>query len=149
MRTRQNLKLWRTLHNLAQYIKKHGPFDGVYGFSQGTAMITTFSHPAVWKERFGMERPPWQFALLACGGASFQVSLEKDAPPIEIPSFHIWGNKDPHFPDSKAISEYWDASQRVICSHDRGHEIDMQMHRRELQMITNLEKFLDEQLPSK
>ena len=32
---------------LAEHIKRHGPFDGAYGFSQGAAMITNFSYPAV------------------------------------------------------------------------------------------------------
>lgn len=84
----------QSLQFLADYCNEHGPFEGVYAFSQGTAMITSMSHPSIWKERFNMESCPWKFAICACGGASFQISIPKDiSVPLKIPSFHIFGAK--------------------------------------------------------
>ena len=138
-----------SLEYIAKFCEENGPFDGVYGFSQGTAIITNFSHPSIWKDRFQMKQCPWKFAILACGGASFQVNIAKgDAPCINMPSFHIFGRRDMHFNDSNAIAEYWDPSQKMTHTHARGHEIDLLMWTRETELINKLNHFLDEQLPS-
>jgi len=136
-----------SLEHLAKYCKENGPFDGVYGFSQGTAIITDFSHPNIWKDKFKMKSCPWKFAILACGGASHQVTLKRGMT-VKIPSFHIWGKKDRILNDSKTIAEYWDPPMRITHSHGRGHEIDVQMCHREGEMMEKLSKFLDDHLDS-
>ncbi|KAL7537053.1 hypothetical protein ACHAXR_007558 [Thalassiosira sp. AJA248-18] len=123
---------------IAKFCKEHGPFDGVYGFSQGTAVITTFSHPNIWKDKFQMKECPWKFAILACGGASFQISIPRDDPAISFSSFHIFGARDPHLNDSKSIAEYWDSSKKETYTHGRGHEIDLQMGHREGALIPRI-----------
>ena len=137
-----------SLEYLAKYMKENGPFDGVYGFSQGTAMITEFSHPNIWKDKFKMNSCPWKFAILCCGGASHQITLSKGMI-INVPSFHIFGKKDRIMMDSKTIAEFWDQSQKVTHTHGRGHEIDAQMYNREKEMIVKLNEFLDEHFPDK
>lgn len=132
-----------SLEHLARFCEERGPFDGVYGFSQGTALITNMSSPAVWRDRFKMERCPWRFAILACGGASGCIRLPRGTPVIDIPSFIILGKKDMHYSDGKVIAQFWDQSRQVMHTHDRGHEIDMRMYTREGEMIAKLNDFLD------
>lgn len=137
-----------SLQHIAKFVEENGPFDGVYGFSQGTAIITEFSHPRVWRDKFKMNSPPWKFAILACGGASSQINIPKDSnSTIDIPSFHIFGKTDPHFDDSNKIAEYWDAKQRLTHTHSGGHYIDLQMSIRETEIIAGLNKFLEDNLP--
>jgi len=137
-----------SLEYIATFCKKNGPFDGVYGFSQGAAIITNFSHPKIWKDRFHMKCCPWKFAILACGGASQYLTITKGAT-IDVPSFHIFGKKDRLLVDGKKMADYWDPSKKVTHTHGRGHEIDMQMNKREKEMMVKLKKFLDEHLSSK
>jgi hypothetical protein len=131
---------------IAEYCKGENPFDGVYGFSQGASIITDFSHTGVWKTRFGMKACPWKFAILACGAGGYRINTPRaGSTAIDIPSFHIFGKKDNLLNGSRAVAEYWAPSRRVTHTHDRGHEIDMQMHVREKEMMKKLNTFLDEQ----
>ena len=41
-----------SLDCVAQFCVENGPFDAVYGFSQGAAIVTNFSHTTIWKDRF-------------------------------------------------------------------------------------------------
>mmetsp|Transcript_40031 Transcript_40031/g.84067 ORF Transcript_40031/g.84067 Transcript_40031/m.84067 type:complete len:250 (+) Transcript_40031:25-774(+) len=136
-----------SLELIAKFCEENGPFDGVYGFSQGAAIITNFSHTKIWKERFHMTACPWKFAILGCGGASNYITISKETS-IDIPSFHIFGAKDGLLPDSKRIAEYWNLSQRLTHTHGRGHEIDSQMGAREIEMINKLGQFFGEHLSS-
>jgi len=137
-----------SLEYIAKYCKENGPFDGVYGFSQGAAIVTNFSHPKIRKDIFNMKECPWKFAILACAGAPHHITISKNDEPINLPSFHIFGKKDRHLVNSKLISQYWNRSQMITHTHDRGHEIDMQMHTREKEMIVKLNDFLDEHCSS-
>ena len=137
-----------SLEYVAKFCNENGPFDGVYGFSQGSAMITNFSHPKIWKERFHMKCCPWNFAILACGGASQYLTITKGMN-IEMPSFHIFGKKDYLLADSKKIADYWDPAQKATHTHGGGHEISVQMSVTEKEMIAKLNIFLDERLSSK
>ena len=127
---------------IAEYCKRKGPFAGVYGFSQGAAIITNFSHPTIWRDKFKMSVCPWKFAILGCAGASHRLSISKGVT-INMPSFHILGLKDRHLNDSRTISQFWDKSQKATFTHDRGHEIDMQMWKREKELMERLNEFLN------
>jgi predicted esterase len=141
-----------SLDYIAKFCRENGPFDGVYGFSQGTAIITNFSHPSIWKDKYKMELCPWKFAILACGGASHQINIIKSSPSTNaiiiynIPSFHIFGRRDPILNDSISISNYWDPNQKEIYYHSRGHEIDMQISYRETELMSKFNIFLGKQL---
>jgi hypothetical protein len=138
---------------LAEYCKRHGPFDGVYGFSQGAAMITNFSYPAMWRNRFGMTTRPWKFAILACGTGGHNITTSSSSSPlggcataatkIDMPSFHIFGRKDRHMNDGMTMSDRWTDVGRVAHVHCSGHEIDVRMHAREKEMMRKLRIFLD------
>ena len=133
-----------SLEYIAKYCNENGPFDGIYGFSQGAAIVTNFSHPKIWRDAFNMKECPWKFAICACAAAPHHITISKSDQPISIPSFHIFGNKDRHLVNSKMISQYWNQSQMITHTHNRGHEIDMQMHTREKEMIVKLNDFLEE-----
>lgn len=133
----------RSLNHIADFVDKHGPFEGVYGFSLGSAVITELSHVDTWRDELKLRRCPWNFAILACGGASRFISVDK-AVPIGIPSFHIFGEKDRHLEDSRKIADHW--ADRMTATHSSGHEIDMMMHRREIEMMRKLDDFLNTRL---
>ena len=54
------------LRHVVTSCQRDGPFDGAYGFSQGTCMLTLLSDPAVWRAHGGDDAsfPPWRFVLL-------------------------------------------------------------------------------------
>jgi len=132
-----------SLEYLATYIKKNGPYDGVYGFSQGVALITAFSSPSIWKDRFGFEKSPWKFAILACGGGSWLIPSNQ-VTDLDIPSLHIKGKKDSAFKDSTKLEKRWQADKRHTYTHKRGHEIDMLIVNREPKLGTVLKSFFTE-----
>ena len=147
-------KHWdESLEYLADYCKTNGPFDGVYGFSQGVAIITNFSLPTIWKDRFHLKACPWKFAILACGGGSSNVitttpddesnGIHNTANIIAIPSFHIFGSKDPIKDDSHKLEQYWDSNSKTVYTHEKGHEIDMLLLHREKQVALLLTEFFD------
>ena len=133
-----------SLEHLAQYIRTEGPFDGVYGFSQGVALLTEFSHLSIWKDRFGFRKCPWKFAILACGGASdaltLSVSNHKGA--IDLPSLHIFGKYDMLRPDSQHLAQLWKQTSQQTYTHQSGHEIDMKMVQREPKLGQVVKDFL-------
>ena len=135
-----------SLQFMAKFCKANGPFAGVYGFSQSAAIITNFSHPKIWRDRFKMKQCPWKFVILACGTGKHHMTIPMSTT-IEMPSLHIFGKKDDkHLSNSKMLAGYWDHSQKMTHTHGRGHEIDMQISKRETEMMLKLNKFLDERL---
>eukprot|EP00980_Cylindrotheca_fusiformis_P020321 scaffold7344_cov145-Cylindrotheca_fusiformis.AAC.19 len=136
-----------SLDYLAQFLKDQDPFDGVYGFSQGVAVITSFSHPRIWKDRYGMESCPWKCAVLACGGASEHCQQLSGSLLPDIPSFHIFGKMDPYLPQSRELEQRWsDDVHKVTCTHQKGHEIDLFILNREKELGHLLADFLDRHL---
>jgi hypothetical protein len=81
------------LTQVVDYVEQHGPYDGVYAFSQGASIATILSDPGVWRS-FGRTVPLWRFAVLACGTDSLLPKQTEPAmqPPIAIPSLHIRAN---------------------------------------------------------
>lgn len=56
---------------LREYISKHGPYDAVMGFSQGTILASTY---LLFHEEDTPHLPaPFKVAIFHCGGVSFQV----------------------------------------------------------------------------
>lgn len=136
-----------SLEFIAKFCADNGPFDGVYGFSQGAAIVTNFSHPQIWRDRFHMTDCPWKFAILACGGAINHITISKyNGGTIDIPSFHIHGKKDHLLSESREMTAYYNNSRMVVHSHERGHEIDMRMFAREKDLMAKLDSFLDANL---
>lgn len=126
------------------FLKDNGPFDGVYGFSQGVAVITSFSHPSIWQDRFGMDSCPWKFALLACGGGASENSRPNS--PICIPSLHMFGAVDPYKSASLELEKCWSNDEKLTYTHQKGHEIDLLILNREKELHRLLTDFLDKHL---
>ncbi|CAJ1945659.1 unnamed protein product [Cylindrotheca closterium] len=131
----------KSLESIAEYCRKEGPFDAVFGFSQGAAMITQFSYPSIWKERFGFRSCPWKSAILACGGAASNVANDYQAK-IDIPSLHIMGSADPYLAESKLLLERWTDGSARTYTHQKGHEIDLMILSREEELAIVLDEFL-------
>ena len=109
---------------VVEHCKKHGPFDGVYGFSQGCSILTILSDPQVLKAR-GIETPLWRFAICVCG-TDYLVEQQKEPAvqlPIALPSFHMHGETDHILPQSKTLLAKFDRPQVVI--HPWGHAVPM------------------------
>jgi len=139
---------WHTSFDvIAKFCADNGPFDGVYGFSQGAAIVTNFSHPSIWKDRFKMEKCPWNFAILACGSYGSLMTIGTETP-ISLPSFHILGRDDIFYDQSKDLFTYWDSFHKVTSTHARGHEIDMFIWTREKLIMMMLDNFLTKVLSS-
>ena len=132
-----------SLHCLATFYIKNGPFDGVFAITQGCVIATNFSHPTIWKERFCMEQCPWKFAILSIPAGHFSKSIEKYSVPINISSFHIFGEKYEFLSQRKIIATFWDPSQQTILSHSGGHELSPKLVTSEL--IALLDNFIDKQ----
>ena len=75
------------LKGVLAYIERYGPYDGLYGFSQGAAVVTALSKPGV-AESLGSART-WRFVICACG-----VPPPGDGT-VDLPSLQISGARDP------------------------------------------------------
>ena len=135
----------RSLKYLAEFIKDNGPYDGVYAFSQGVALVTAFTNPTIWRD-FGFVECPWKFVILACGGGSCLLpNNHNNSLLFNIPSFHINGKWDPSRSDSDKLKEYWKEGKRSSYTHNSGHEIDLQIVTREPDLGNLLHAFMANQ----
>lgn len=163
-----------------EYIEKNGPYDAVWGFSQGSLLITAAlikyqsekktppfksailfsgSPPLPAMEALGFDIPEssWKRdlasmnalsaqtdsqAILDSGGdrwagshtgddASLFAISEEEAQteikspygPIQLPTVHISGSKDPRFVTALQMSGLYEPSLRKMYNHGGGHEI--------------------------
>jgi len=139
-----------SLEYVANHIKNNGPYDGVFAFSMGVTLVTKFTDPSVWRDRFGLIDCPWKFAILACGGGSrlmgsFGDNGKSSTRPLDVSSFHIKGMKDHHLPDSSRLEKYWNEDKRKTYTHVGGHELTMRIYDNDPDLKLLLFKFLDEQ----
>ena len=92
-----------------------------------------------------MEKCPWNFAILACGAGGNIMTIGNDTH-TALPSFHLLGKKDPLLNQSEDISKCWDPFQKVTHTHGSGHEVDLLMWKREIELMGLLNNFLNEYL---
>eukprot|EP00929_Paragymnodinium_shiwhaense_P091147 TRINITY_DN51189_c0_g1_i1.p1 TRINITY_DN51189_c0_g1~~TRINITY_DN51189_c0_g1_i1.p1 ORF type:complete len:280 (-),score=57.47 TRINITY_DN51189_c0_g1_i1:720-1559(-) len=161
--------LQRAVQRVLECCALHGPYDGIFGFSQGAGLATLLSRTAVLR-RLGIEdgRPPWRFVICACGVD--QVGLPKDLPPlpsmsaagarncegadeelINLPSFHIIGSWDwlrfwsARLQKSYAGGSAEDARQtkplKRVHYINEGHELPMRLLQ-DKELIDSLRDFL-------
>ena len=132
--------LQASLKRVMWYVQRYGPYDGIFGFSQGALLVSTLSSPECWRGLFGLEACPWQFCICACaGGTRFLKGLELDqageqlpvpiAVPIRLPTLHLIGQYDFwHRGASEALAkEYYAAAGNDIYTHGHGHELPMML----------------------
>lgn len=131
------------LQRVLKYVEENGPYDGVYGFSQGAGIATVLSRPSV-RKAMGRESPLWKFVITACGvdrvgvPADMPMGAEKngDDPQslIDLPSLHLIGRWDMlRFLSSSMTKSYADGEgpRRVVHYMDVGHELPMNLLRDE------------------
>jgi hypothetical protein len=89
---------------LMNYIAEHGPFDGLIGFSQGSALIClALAHCT----QQGIHLCGLKFAILFCGFVPRPLDCVNMYPArIVLPSLHVWGKADAQVCDQSDITSF-------------------------------------------
>jgi len=105
--------VYKSIQYLKKFIQEQGPFDGIFGFSQGgimTSILCSLRAPTI--HEVCEERPLWfQFAVIiaasfpkkeqmerfSTSADSFRETLQQKRNQGEIlcPTLHVWGKEDP------------------------------------------------------
>jgi predicted esterase len=117
----------RTRDALSEFCAAHGPFDGVFGFSQGAAvaaLLVALSVDTAAQPRF--ELAPMPFAILTGGFVSRDprhATMLEVTGRIDVPSFHTIGRADSVVSAhaSHALASRFRAP--TITEHDGGHVV--------------------------
>lgn len=117
----------RTRDAIISIFEREGPFDGVFGFSQGAALASLLVGLRSPDGRPTRERPlAFDFALMVGGFASrdpAHASLYKAAGAYDLPSVHIIGRSDGVVPNSASFDLASRFKTPLILQHDGGHVI--------------------------
>lgn len=137
-RDTQSSSLEAALRRVMALVQARGPYDGIYGFSQGGFMAAALCNRSVWHGMFGLEKCPFRFAILACSAldsvlSSCDVPLQsgegrsKLALPVgkEVSSLHLVGESDWHRSASHGMAKHFEESRTYV--HASGHEIPMRL----------------------
>lgn len=155
----------RAMLRVLRAIRQHGPYDGIYGFSQGAAVAAFLSIPGI-AEKLGGTRD-WRFIICACGvatrlaevrasymdhrrdseanqkGENGDASTSSPKSTIDLPSLHIIGEKDPYKNLSRNLVGACDSP--IVVTHPHGHELPVSL-RTNSHFQTQVRNFLSEQL---
>ena len=144
--------LYKSLQRIMSVYAKHGPYDGIYGFSQGGFMAAALCNPTVYNGLFGYEQCPFRFAILACAALSdtlTQVEVAQRPPaatdepvdakavkavaPLQLPvasstcaSLHIIGQRD--WVKSSSLAHVKHFEDSTSYTHAYGHEMPMKLY---------------------
>lgn len=134
----QSSSLDGALRRVMALVQARGPYDGIYGFSQGGFMAAALCNRSVWHGMFGLDKCPFKFAILACSAldsvlSSCEVPLEsgqglcKLELPVgqDVPSLHLIGESDWHRSASHGMAKHFEDSCTYV--HASGHEIPMRL----------------------
>jgi len=106
---------------LESVIAQQGPFDGVLGYSMGSA--------AAFALLVAVPESTFRFAVLCCGYVPSNDSLTmrqlEAQRPLRIPALHCQGLTDFVIPNefSDAMVDYFDADAAEIVRHPGGHDV--------------------------
>ncbi|KAM3360541.1 esterase isoform X3 [Capsicum galapagoense] len=120
-------KLEECLEYIEDFMLKHGPFDGVLGFSQGAVLGAAI--PGMQREGVALTKvPEIKFVILISGakfgGPSFGVpklAANAFSSPINCPSLHFLGETDYQKKDGEILLECFVDPQ--VIHHSKGHTI--------------------------
>lgn len=111
----------RSVAQIEDALRLHGPFDGLMGFSQGGAMASL----AIGMQRSGFafkSIPPLRFCVCFAGIRVRDPQLERFYTPLkQVPSLHIIGDRDPVKRLTNLLIECFE--RPVVVGHARGHVI--------------------------
>lgn len=134
--------LFRSLAEVRACIKRYGPYDGLYGFSQGGLLVTLLSSAVVLKSFFQVEVAPWNFVVCACAAGQKRIPQRYrhlwpllwpeepertgEADTISIPSLHIMGATDKeHLASSRLLTACFQTDLRSEFVHATGHVLPL------------------------
>ena len=107
--------------SLERLIEEEGPFDGLLGYSMGSA--AAFALLATVPEG------TFRFAVLCCGyvsdnNATIMGQLEERRP-LRTPTLHCHGRADYVIPGSysKPMLDYFEEKANELCEHPGGHDV--------------------------
>jgi hypothetical protein len=117
-------KLLRALKRVLKAIDEFGPYDGIYGFSQGAAVASFLSADGVVDRINALERSThrrsWRFVICAGGvdsGEDYAKALlglrHDDKLTMDLPSLHLVGDRDYCKPMSLQLAANY-ADPRVV-----------------------------------
>lgn len=147
------------LRSVAAILEAEGPFDGVFGFSQGAVIATLVnglsgddSLLAALKERMGGAVPsvllhgaPFRAAVLACAAAPLSLSELRSRAGLgrwplanaEVHSLHLIGRKDDFKPWSESLALAMNTVSSSVMYLDDGHEIN-RLHRNDAELCVRV-----------
>lgn len=138
------------LRGVLAFVDEHGPYDGLYGFSQGAGVVAALCAPGVC-EALGATRT-WAFVILAGansladGAARALVAAATDGeapaerPPIDVPSLHLIGRLDAVRLLSAEAARLF--RNPTVVYHGAGHELPLKL-RRDAEFQAAVAAFLD------
>lgn len=114
-----------SLQAVISEVQEYGPFDGVYAFSMGAAVVELLTDLRVLKA-LGCESQLWSFALLCCGINTDTLQLSPALAALaplhcSLPSLHLLGEKDPYCPQSERLARSFPAAQMIRLPY--GHSV--------------------------
>ncbi|KAJ8765598.1 hypothetical protein K2173_014720 [Erythroxylum novogranatense] len=133
------------LEYIEDYMIRHGPFDGVLGFSQGA--VLTASLPGIQRDGVGLTRIPAIKFVIIISGAKFgaskfgtpEMAATAFSTPIELPSLHFTGEKDFMKEEGKLLIESF--VDPMVIHHSKGHTVP-RLEGRNLEIMSSfIDKF--------
>ncbi|KAJ1458891.1 serine hydrolase-domain-containing protein [Pelagophyceae sp. CCMP2097] len=129
-------KLLSALKRVLKVIDDFGPYDGIYGFSQGAAVASFLSADGAIDRINALERSThrrsWRFVICAGGvdsGEDCCKSLlglgSEDKLIMGLPSLHLIGDRDYCKPMSMQLAANY--AEAVVLHHDCGHEVPLRL----------------------
>ncbi|KAM3342411.1 dihydrofolate reductase [Capsicum galapagoense] len=112
----------KCLEYIEECMIKHGPFDGLLGFSQGAILSGAMS--GLQDKGVALTKVPKIKYLIIIGGAKFQnksVAENAYSSPIKCPSVHFLGEQDYLKKYGKELLE--SCVDPVVIHHPKGHTI--------------------------
>ena len=129
--------LHKALQRVMAVWQKHGPYDGIYGFSQGGFMAAALCNRAVYHGLFGLAECPFRFAILGCSALAHVLRTVEvvngdtlarmvlPVPASDAASLHIIGQTDWHRSASEDNARLFADSTSYV--HGHGHEMPMKL----------------------
>ena len=104
---------------LAEAWQREGPFDGIFGFSQGAMLAAVFVMHPNYRELIASAK----FACIVSGTPPRDPKFAEVLSEMELPSFHVYGEADEIVPGARSLelAEFFPA--RVVHSHPGGHAL--------------------------
>ncbi|CAD6198165.1 unnamed protein product [Caenorhabditis auriculariae] len=121
-----------SMEHLVAFIKEHGPFDGLFGFSQGASMV----HLLLAKIQLGeIDLPGIRFAFLFSSFLSISTQHERftQATIDDVETLHVFGDADEIVSRDKSercAERFSKSPQRIV--HEGGHLVPSMTKHREV-----------------